>query len=93
MSSRNHGQNLNDSEIHRLREFLSSYNSKQSDTDLNEGEKQLLRELLDSYRALKLLSRVSKWMFFVILGLAMHLAGFLDNFYKILGNLKKILYN
>ncbi|WP_019224314.1 hypothetical protein, partial [Bartonella rattimassiliensis] len=59
--------------------------------DLSETERQLLHEMIETYQGLKMMSRIIKWIAFIVFMLVMDFARLMDALDNIFSHLKKWL--
>ncbi len=59
--------------------------------DLSETERQLLHEMIETYQGLKMMSRIMKWIAFIVFMLVMDFARLMDTLDNIFSHLKKWL--
>ncbi|EJF83083.1 hypothetical protein [Bartonella rattimassiliensis] len=59
--------------------------------DLSETERQLLHEMIETYQGLKMMSRIMKWIAFIVFILVMDFARLMDALDNIFSHLKKWL--
>lgn len=67
-----------------------SRRSKEAE-DLSETERQLLHEMIETYQGLKMMSRIMKWIAFIVFMLVMDFARLMDALDNIFSHLKKWL--
>lgn len=67
-----------------------SRRSKEAE-DLSETERQLLHEMIETYQGLKMMSRIMKWLAFIVFILVMDFARLMDALDNIFSHLKKWL--
>ncbi|EJF79540.1 hypothetical protein MCO_01106 [Bartonella sp. DB5-6] len=59
------------------------------DKDLTETEQQLLHEMIETYQGLKMMSRVMKWLAFIVFMFIIDFARIMDALDNIFSHLKK----
>nr|WP_275046216.1 hypothetical protein [Bartonella sp. MM73XJBT.G] len=67
---------------------MSSNQSKRG-KDLSETEQRLLHEMIETYQGLKMMSRIMKWIIFIIFIFVMDLSRFIDAIENSFSHLKK----
>ncbi|EJF76272.1 hypothetical protein MCO_01629 [Bartonella sp. DB5-6] len=59
------------------------------DKDLTETEQQLLHEMIETYQGLKMMSRIMKWLAFIVFMFIIDFARIMDALDNIFSHLKK----
>lgn len=57
--------------------------------DFSETDAKLMRELLETYQGIKMMSRLIRWTFLVVLVFVVDVANLLDNVGRLFSSLKK----
>lgn len=57
--------------------------------DLSETDVKLIRELLETYHGIKMMSRLIRWTFLVVLVFVVDVANLLDNVGRVFSSIKK----
>lgn len=61
--------------------------------NLSESESKLMRELLDTYHGIKMMSRLIRWTFLLVLVFVVDLASLLDNLGRVFSSVKKGIFS
>lgn len=67
---------------------MSSNQSKRG-KDLSETEQQLLHEMIETYQGIKMMSRIMKWIAFIVFMFVIDLSRFMDAIENSFSHLKK----
>ncbi|QEE11945.1 hypothetical protein MNL01_02710 [Bartonella krasnovii] len=67
---------------------MSSNQSKRR-KDLSETEQQLLHEMIETYQGIKMMSRIMKWIAFIVFMFVIDLSRFMDAIENSFSHLKK----